>query len=163
MVMSLASMPPVNKIRPDPIPSIRDAGKFIATGGHNADKCIRADLFPNEKPGNPGTPPHIRKYRKLTQIEPGLIQVHPGLQDDKVNRGKDYTYGKPVFGSDHVDTVIKAQNLSGLADKFNDTMEKKYESIKREPLGKSYSREYNWPPAAEQGKTTFGLPTKDSI
>jgi hypothetical protein len=64
MVFSLASAAPKNKVRPDPIARIRDAGKFIAAGG-NSDLCIRADLFPHEKPGNPGTPPHIKKYRKL--------------------------------------------------------------------------------------------------
>lgn len=76
---------------------------------------------------------------------------------------KDHAYGKPQYVSDHVAEVIKAQNLSGLADKFNDTMESKYDSVKREPLGKSYTRDYQWPEAAENGKTTFGLPTKDSI
>ena len=40
-------------------------------------------------------------------------------------------------------------------------MESKYESVKREPLGKSYTRNYNWPETAE--KTTFGLPSKDCI
>ncbi len=74
MVMSLASAAPSTKARPDPIPSIRDAGKYILTGGANADNCIRADLFPKVNPGNPGTPPHILKYRKLAQMEPGLIQ-----------------------------------------------------------------------------------------
>jgi EF-hand domain-containing family member B len=65
--------------------------------------------------------------------------------------------------SDHVDTVIKSQNLNGLADKFNDTLEGQYESNKREPLGTSYTRKYDWPAAAENGRTTFGLPTKDII
>lgn len=50
-----------------------------------------------------------------------------------------------------------------MADKFNDTMESKYDSIKREPLGKSYTRNYNWPEQARNGKTTFGLPSKDCI
>jgi EF-hand domain-containing family member B len=36
-------------------------------------------LFPNEKPGNPGTPPHLKKYRKTTNAQPGKIVVHPGL------------------------------------------------------------------------------------
>ena len=40
--------------------------------------------------------------------------------------------------SDHVDSVIKAQNLNGLADKFNDIKESKYASQVREPLGKAY-------------------------
>ena len=53
--------------------------------------------------------------------------------------------------------------MNGLADKFNDTMEAKYDSVKREPLGKSMTRSYNWPEAADNGKTTFGLPSKDII
>lgn len=59
--------------------------------------------------------------------------------------------------------VIRAQNLTGLADKFNDTLESQYESVKREPLGKGYSRNYEWPEAAQGGKATFGLPTKDIV
>lgn len=159
----MASAAPKEKFRPDPVPAIRDAGKHILTNGHNSDNCIRVDMFPLEKPGNPGTPPHIKKYRKLAHMDPGQIQVHPGLQDDKQPVGKDHAYGRPQYVSDHVDVVIKSQNLTGLADKFNDTMESKYDSIKREPLGKSYTRNYQWPEAAENGKTTFGLPTKDII
>jgi hypothetical protein len=53
--------------------------------------------------------------------------------------------------------------LTGLADKFNDTLEARYDTNKREPLGKSLTRSYVWPEAADQGKTTFGLPTKDII
>ena len=74
---------------------------------------------------------------------------------------KDHAYGKPQFGSDHVDIVIKSQNLSGLADKFNDTLESKYDSVKREPLGRSYQRNYNWPEQAQHGKIAFGMPSKD--
>ena len=62
---SLASKPPTDKVRRDPIPMIRNAGKIVVTGGSNADFCIRQDLFPKTEPGNPGTPPHILKYRKL--------------------------------------------------------------------------------------------------
>lgn len=59
--------------------------------------------------------------------------------------------------------MIKAQNFSGLADKFNDTLESKYDSVKREPLGKSFQRNYDWPEQTANGKTTFGLPSKDCI
>jgi len=38
---SLANKPPVDKVRPDPIPNIRNAGKIIITGGANSDLCIR--------------------------------------------------------------------------------------------------------------------------
>jgi hypothetical protein len=67
------------KVRADPIPKIRAAGAIIATGGHHADMSIRADLYGHEARGNLGTPPHIRKYRKTNNLEPGQILVHPGL------------------------------------------------------------------------------------
>lgn len=41
--------------------------------------------------------------------------------------------------------MIKAQNLAGLADKFNDIKEGKYHSAVKEPLGKSFLRGYQWP------------------
>ncbi len=56
-----------------------------------------------------------------------------------------HSYGKKTYGSDHVGDVIKAQTLSGLADKFNDIKENKYASQAKEPLGQSYKRGYNWP------------------
>jgi len=52
--------------------------------------------------------------------------------------------------------------LVGLADKFNDIREGAYASQKKEPLGKTLSRSYNWPEAAEQGAAAFGCPTRDS-
>jgi hypothetical protein len=65
--------------------------------------------------------------------------------------------------SDHVNETIRAQDLAGMADKFNDAMEARYDSMKREPLGKSISRNYKWPTEAHEGKATFGLPTKDIV
>lgn len=46
--------------------------------------------------------------------------------------------------------VIKAQNLNGLADKFNDIKEQKYASQMREPLGQPFKRNYNWPDEAKE-------------
>lgn len=76
--------------------------------------------------------------------------------------GTGHSYGKPAYLSDHVNEVIKAQNLAGLADKFNDIRESAYASVKREPLGRSLTRSYNWPSAATKGQAAFGCPTKDS-
>jgi len=72
-IYSLASKPPTEKVRPDPVPHIRDAGKLIATSGHNSDVCVRPDVFGFEGRGNTGTPPHIMKYRKLHNFNPGQI------------------------------------------------------------------------------------------
>lgn len=67
------------------------------------------------------------------------------------------------MATDPVNVVIKAQNLNGLADKFNDAKEGKYASAIREPLGKSYQRGYNWPKQAQQEGHTFGVATNFSI
>jgi hypothetical protein len=58
-----------------------------------------------------------------------------------------------------VDQVIKAQNLKGLADKFNDIKENKYASNLREPLAQSYVRGYNWPQTTQTGEFKFGVPS----
>jgi hypothetical protein len=50
------------------------------------------------------------------------------LFDDKPKVPENFVFGKKTYGSDHVDTVIKAQNLSGLAERFNDIKEAKYAS-----------------------------------
>jgi len=74
------------------------------------------------------TPEHIRKYRKSTNGQPGVIVVHPGLREDAENLDRNRAYGKIVTASAPVGQVIKAQNLNGLADKFNDIKESKYAS-----------------------------------
>ena len=70
---SLATLPPNAKVRPDPVPKIRTAGKVIATGGHNADMIIRKDVYANEIRGNMGTPEHIKKFRRTNNLAPGQI------------------------------------------------------------------------------------------
>ena len=54
---------------------------------------------------------------------------------------------------------MKAQNLAGLADKFNDIKEDKYASHVREPLGRGYSRQYDWPAQTQGGAMKFGVPS----
>ena len=41
--------------------------------------------------------------------------------------------------------MLKAQNLTGMAEKFNDIRESKYSSHVREPLGKTYVRGHELP------------------
>jgi len=53
-----------------------------------------------------------------------------------------YSYGKVTHNSDHVDTVMKANQLQGMKGKFNDIKEAQYASNMREPLGKGFSRDY---------------------
>lgn len=126
---------------------------------------IRTDLYGNEARGNQGTPPHIRKYRKTHNMEPGQIIVHPGLQEGKPSHDPSYAFGaKKDCRQEAAGEVIKAQNLAGLADKFNDAKEGKYASSVREPLGKQYQRGYNWPKQIDDATLhSFGVPTKGLI
>ena len=54
---------------------------------------------------------------------------------------------------------MKAQDLSGLQDKFNDIKENQYASHVKEPLGMGYSRGYQWPAQAKEGSMKFGIPS----
>ena len=112
----------------------------------------------------PGTPEHIKKYRKSFQNQPGLKQIHPGMINDAINVPGNHAFGKKTYGSEHVNEVIKAQNMVGLADKFNDIKETKYASMMKEPLGVGYSRGYEWPDKVKQNGDShkFGLPTISS-
>lgn len=65
--------------------------------------------------------------------------------NDKPKVPENYAFGKKTFDSDHVDGVIKAQNMQGLAAKFNEIKESKYASSIREPLARGYERGYQWP------------------
>jgi hypothetical protein len=56
-------------------------------------------------------------------MEPGIILKHPGMLDDKVPVPEGWRFGKPQLSSSHADDCLRAQNLTGLADKFNDTLE----------------------------------------
>lgn len=138
----------------DPIPRIRPAGVTTAIKDEGSVKCIKQDEFYKA----PDTPPHIKKYRKSFNNQPGIKQKHYGLVDDNMPDQR-FTYGKQTIESEHVGEVIKAQNLAGLADYKNDLKEGKYNSHIREPLGKSYQRGYNYPDQIKTSDFQFGVPT----
>ena len=142
---TVSTVPLGVKIRADPIPKIQNAGKIIATGGSTADHSIRPDIYPKINAGNPGTPERLKKYRKTTNILPGQIVVHPGLQESQPDLPSGYAFGRKTQFSEPVKDTIKAQNLVGLAAQFHEVKEKQYGSNVREPLGMGYSRGYNWP------------------
>lgn len=122
-------------------------------------------MYGFEGRGNMGTPPHIRKFRKTHDMEPGKIVVHHGLREGQPTGDPSRSFGKKGLSSDPVAQVVKAQNLNGLADKFNDAKEAKYASAVREPLGQAYQRGYKWPAQVgdEFQKFPFGVPTGISL
>jgi hypothetical protein len=73
-------------------------------------------------------------------------------------------FGRKMPPSDHTGETIKAQNLTGIAARFNDIKEAKYASQIREPLGKVYQRNYQWPKEYIENKENFvfGVPTVSS-
>lgn len=91
-----------------------------------------------------------------------MKQVHPGLMGDAPKVAENHAFGKKTYGSDHVNGVIKAQNMAGLAERFNDIKEGKYASMVKEPLGKGFERGYNWPDKTNDNKFKFGVPTVGS-
>lgn len=70
-----------------------------------------------------------------------------------------HNYGKPTGGSEHVGGVIKAQNLSGLADYHNDLKEGQYHSHKREPLGRGFERGHQLPEETKNPEFAYGVAT----
>jgi hypothetical protein len=146
----------VGKFR-DPIPLIRPAGITTALEDDGADKCVKQDQFYQA----PDTPPHIKKYRKSFNNQPGMKQKHYGMADDP-ELDNNFAFGKKTYGSEHVGEVIKAQNLAGLADYNNSLKEAKYHSHIKEPLGKTYVRGFKMPGVVETEEFKFGVPTKSS-
>lgn len=141
----------------DTAPNIRAAGKHIVMGPTEGTKfCVKPDQYREQ---GPGTPEHVKRYRKSFQNQPGVKQIHPGQVGDTIPIDH---FGKKTFNSEHVNEVIKAQNLKGLQDKFNDIKEAKYASNVREPLAASYVRGYNWPKQVKSEEYQFGVPTNSN-
>lgn len=142
--------------RPDPIPNIRAAG-FQPKGSDDS----AAHGFRSSE--GPGTPEAIKKYRKSFQNDVGTRAVHHGVFGDHENvNNLNKAYGRVTTGSEGLGSVIKAQTLVGMADKFNNIKEMKYASNMREPLGQVYSRHYNWPETVKVDQHSFGLEGKPS-
>lgn len=68
----------------DHVPNIRAAGRLIALGpNEGAEYCVKADLYKGDN-NNPGTPEHVKRYRKSFQNQPGVKQIHPGQVGDNI-------------------------------------------------------------------------------
>lgn len=133
------------RVTKDPIPQIRQAGHEIVgvRERENADYNIRPDQ--HLRSDEPSTPDSLKRFRKTHVLQPGQIQKHWGVAEDQKRYPEAHSYGKETYASEHVQDVIRAQDLKGLADRFNDIKEEKYGSHVREPLGGGYVRGYDWP------------------
>ncbi|OQR98682.1 hypothetical protein ACHHYP_08211 [Achlya hypogyna] len=88
----------------------------------------------------PGTPEAVRKYRKSYFAEPGTRIVHSGLVDDMKVHDMNKKYGVTTKNSDHVQDVMPPRLPSDHALITQAKLDAVYQSTKREPLGKSFTR-----------------------
>ena len=140
----------------DNTPFIPMAGVTTAIEGDSADASIRPDLYTT---ASTVTPDNIKKFRDSTRQKVGVKQLHYGVYDDP----KDYenlVHGIKTLDSDHVPDCIKGLNLDGNKYFMNQLNETNYASNKREPLGKSIVRNYNFPEEVKNPGFRFGVPTK---
>ena len=141
----------------DRVPFIPYAGSYQSskTKDNNIDMNLRPDLYFSP---STTTPDNIKKYRDSLRQRVSVKQIHPGLYDDP----RDYEslrHGITSKSSDHVPDVIKGLNLDGNKEFMNDLSESRYASNKREPLGKSIVRNYQFPEVVKSNDFKFGVPT----
>ena len=141
-----------------------DRTPFIPYAGNNQksklkdnelDMNLRPDLYFSSEVK---TPDNIKKYRDSIRQRVGVRQLHPGIYDDP----RDYEslrHGITTKSSDHVPDIIKGLNLDGTSGFMNDLSESRYASNKREPLGKSIVRNYDFPEVVKSSDFRFGVPT----
>ena len=141
----------------DRTPFIPGAGGYQGSllKGLSADMSIRPDLYFTQKTT---TPDNIKKYRDSLRQRVGVKQIHPGIYDDP----RDYenlVHGLSTKSSDHVEDLIKGSNMDGNKYFMNQLAESHYASAKREPLGKSIVRNYQFPESVKKDGFKFGIPT----
>lgn len=108
----------------------------------------------------PITPPDIRKFRRSAAMEPG--KSHNRFNDAETLGLKD-----KIFGAQSEAATISAARLIHLPkttmveDIKNGKSEMIYNSVKREPLGKSYSRNYDLPDHC--ATAAFGIKSVSSL
>jgi hypothetical protein len=108
----------------------------------------------------PPTPPNIQRLRKSYYAEPGMIVNHHGLIEDCKKLDRMYRHGVTTHDSEHVDVAF--QKLDAYAEQRLEKRESIYESRRREPLGKPYSRGHVLPAQTKEPKFSFGVTSRSS-
>lgn len=90
----------------------------------------------------PATPPHVRKYRRSTYLEPGQRFQHYGIVEDltKLDLGNKVYGVTSDSGNGTASELLSHKKLTEL-EKINQIKaEKVYKGVAREPLGHSMNR-----------------------
>jgi hypothetical protein len=142
----------------DRTPFIPGAGAYLGSlkKGLSVDMSIRPDIYFSPKTT---IPDNIKKYRDSLRQRVGVKQIHPGIYDDPKDY-EDLVHGLSTKSSDHVEDLIKGLNMDGNKYFMNTLAESRYASSKREPLGKSIVRNYEFPDTVKKDGFRFGIPTK---
>lgn len=125
--------------------------KNNTTSSDRARQCLSFDERPE-------TPPEIRKFRRSKNLEPGRRFIHPGLADDMER----LDLPNKVFGNKSDPIRYTAANLinatpQNVVERLNTVKaENTYYTLKREPLGGSYRRDYELPDKFTQQGEPFG-------
>ncbi|KAH8051622.1 hypothetical protein JL720_15110 [Aureococcus anophagefferens] len=127
------------------------AGVTTKLGGQTTEACLHLDE-------RPGTPPGVRKWRKSNYTQPGQRIIHPGLIEDfKDANHTAERFGKIKIVSDHVeDVLVQPGAESEFAQVKLTQKESTYHSIKREPLGQSFTRGHVLPSCVAEPGFQFG-------
>jgi len=140
----------------DNYPLYRPAGISTTFLDEGSQYCLK----PTEKQG-PGTPEHIKKYRKSYKNAHGMTITHYGKVNDPLPH-PEFTYGLQTAGSEHVPHVLTDKGLDGINGYMRNLKEEKYARTKNEPLGHTITRNYQWPSKTQEEEFRFGVGTKGS-
>lgn len=125
----------------------------------DVNSIIKQDIY---NPITSETPNNLKKYRQNLARSVGVKQLHPGIYDDNHDY-ENLVHGNPSADSDHVYQLIKIPYLDGTKNFINNINESKYASNRREPLGRSIVRNYQFPEEVKLPKFRFGLPGDHSM
>jgi len=140
----------------DPYPNYQSAGAKTIFLNEGAEQCLK----PTQKEG-PGTPEHIKRYRKSYKNAAGVTITHYGKVNDPLPP-ESFTYGMGTAGSEHVPHVLTDKKLGGVTGYMRELKEEKYARNQKEPLGQTLDRNYKWPEQAKQEEFRFGIASKGS-
>jgi hypothetical protein len=101
----------------------------------------------------PPTPEDVKKYRRSANLAPGKRYVHPKLTNDDIKKFEGMTFGMTSKASDCTTADLLAQNANNsIVGRLNAIKaESVYQSVRREPLGETFSRHYNLPEKYQSG------------
>eukprot|EP00744_Colponema_vietnamica_P004533 GILI01006748.1.p1 GENE.GILI01006748.1~~GILI01006748.1.p1 ORF type:complete len:449 (+),score=65.06 GILI01006748.1:52-1347(+) len=136
----------------DTAPSMAAAGKVTALATEATEVCVKPDIYGRAPP----TPEHVKKYRKSFYSEPGMKIRHRGLVNDPAP-DTNAVYGRKTGVGEHVSDVFAVQRASQLQEYLRQRKESIYQSTKREPLGKAFTRNYSLPEEVKSEDFKYGV------